>query len=281
MISYDKQYILLYKYVSLDSFEKTIQEWALKASLRHDVNDPLENIPRGEVGNVMSDTMNVPPFFSFSRKMSVTAIWGHYAENAKGVCMAFLFPVNAERTEEWGDTISQTDTEKTDTYLDLSTIEDKELKNKLQTSVFFPLDYNNSRAIGSDDSLDSYTAFRRILKRKAKCWEYENEIRLLCDISLADKSKNNMLLFSWPMRYFIGAITGPKCPIPPEVLKRQIEIAYNQHKNIGNYNIEKKVIPDWIVTAGRFAVESFLIESDFYKDGMSDYDFKHALEERT
>lgn len=280
MISRNKQFILLYKYVSLDSFEKTIQEWALKASLRHDVNDPLENIPKGEVVNVVADTMNVPPFFSFSRSMSVTAIWGHYAENAKGVCMAFLFPIDTEKTAEWSSLVEGKSQPEEDAYIDLSTIEDRILKEKLKTSVFFPLDYNDSRAASTQNCVDKFQAFQRILKRKAKCWEYENEIRLLCDISLADKSKNNMLLFSWPMRYFIGAITGPKCPIPPEVLKRQIEIAYYQHKDIGNYNIEKKVIPEWIVTAGRFAEESFLIESDFYKDGMSDHDFKHALEER-
>lgn len=277
-------HILLYKFISLASFEKNISEWALKASLAHDVNDPLENIPQGKGGNE-DKGICIPPFFSFSRQMSVPAMWGHYADNAKGICMAFLFPVVSEDFKEWPSETSAPTTRLSGAKIDIQCLHPADKSQLLlhKNTVLLPMMYSDTRARAyspRDNGRLRDEKTESIMRIKALCWRYEQEIRLLCDVRLANKCINDNLLFSWPMQFFIGAITGPKCHIPVEVLKQKICLAYKQNSDSApNYYFRNKLLNDWLVYKSDFHPKEFKITAPFFSDSMCDYAFWKNLQE--
>lgn len=271
-------FLLLYKFLPLSSFQKTLQEWALKASLRFDVNDPLENVPIMANKDEKIDEIEIPPFFSFSRNMSVTAMWGHYADDAKGICMAFLFPVTPHN-------FCEKDSPE-DARIDIAFSSAPQLRMIANDTVFLRLRYTNNRAekkyIKSDKEKGRTIDWtHELMKFKAECWSYEDEVRVLCDTKHIDNITGNIFCFSWPMQFFIGAIVGPKCPITPALIKQQIQYYYSKHKDKSpNYIIQQHLISDWIVEKGNFDSKRFAIVSDTFSDCMFDYDFRKVCRER-
>ena len=67
----------------------------IKGTFPHESNDPLEYEPQDtpDVGvrhlSLHSPNNSPRPFFCFSRKMSIPAMWGHYADGCQGVCLVF------------------------------------------------------------------------------------------------------------------------------------------------------------------------------------------------
>lgn len=271
-------FLLLYKFLPLSSFQKTLQEWSLKASLRFDVNDPLENIPLLETEEAKIEEIEMPPFFSFTRNMSVTAMWGHYADDAKGICMAFLFPISPPHFCE--------PESPTEAKLDATFTSDTHLRNIAKDTVFLRLNYTNQRAaktyiVSDKEEGRSIDWTHDLMKNKAECWKYEDEVRILCDTKHIDSINGNIFCFSWPMQFFIGAITGPKCTLPPQLIKKQIAYYYEKHKeDKPNYILEGRYLNDWIVEKGRFHTSEFAIISDTFSDKMFDYDFQSVCRQR-
>ena len=91
--------IVLYRYMPWDAFEKTISSWSLKATLASQTNDYFEFFP-AESGNtklnndILKCARENVAFFCFSRLMSCGAMWGNYADQFKGGCMAFQFSID-------------------------------------------------------------------------------------------------------------------------------------------------------------------------------------------
>ena len=97
-------FIVLYKYMSYEAFVATVETWSLKASFPYEVNDPLENVIQKNKHlppEILKDSTYgyIYPFFSFSRNMSSSAMWGQYADWGRGVCLVFAFPIRDDSVE--------------------------------------------------------------------------------------------------------------------------------------------------------------------------------------
>lgn len=169
--------IILYRYMTWAAFESTIEQWALKATNPAHTNDITEFLPAFSHDyyiqkNALQYLKEDIVFISFTKKMSCCAMWGHYAENFKGVCLAFCFPKANIRKVRYG----------------------------------------KSRVEYSETSPNKNESFTNIITTKSLSWRYENEYRLLIHSPLADIVYNNMLLFQAPMKYLVGVILGVNCP---------------------------------------------------------------------
>ena len=89
--------VVFYRYLPWEAFEKTLDSWSLKATIASQTNDFFEFLP----ANIMESPANSyqrviardnKALLCFSKKMSNCAMWGHYADQYRGVCMAFYFP---------------------------------------------------------------------------------------------------------------------------------------------------------------------------------------------
>ncbi|MCC8149593.1 DUF2971 domain-containing protein [Akkermansia sp.] len=93
------KYINLYLYTSYENFIKIISNWCLKLILADETNDPFEFRPQYTKDNE-DDTLfqyrrfvSEMGFLSFSSNHNSAALWGHYADSHRGVCIEFEFPI--------------------------------------------------------------------------------------------------------------------------------------------------------------------------------------------
>lgn len=170
---------ILYRYMPWDAFEKSIESWSLKATFPDQTNDLFEFLPQEMNDNsyydeVVNTMRNDLVFISFSTKVSDCAMWGHYADQFRGVCMAFYFPNRGPITR---------------------------------------VIYNNKRVNLNPSKIWEERAkdYRKIMRTKDTSWKSEKEWRWLLNARNATTAKENMLLYEHPMRYFVGVILGPKC----------------------------------------------------------------------
>lgn len=276
--------VVLYKFIPMDGFQRSLESWALKCSTIHGVNDIMENIPRVSRDGVLDINQNhhhlfTEAFFSFSHKMSVPAMWGHYAASATGVCMVFVFPCQ-ELPIGGGYCVLR----------DAESYWSAPASVKPPSSVLLDLDYQDERAESPYDGIDKYPnpardreiakRFKELLIRKAKCWEYEQEIRLLDSFEHADKAAGEYLLYSWIMKYFAGVILAPNCKMPTEVMKKLITLAHENPKNTPKSLIFPYLKNGWIVESAEFSPTHFSICSESLKDNMTFKEFEEQFMEQ-
>ena len=89
--------VVFYRYMPWDAFEKTLNSWSLKATIASQTNDFFEFLPaKIKESSANSYQREIArdnkALLCFSKKMSNCAMWGHYADQYRGVCMAFYFP---------------------------------------------------------------------------------------------------------------------------------------------------------------------------------------------
>lgn len=220
-------YIVLYKYMTYEAFIATVESWSLKAAFPYDVNDPLENVIQKNKHlppEILKDSPHgyIQPFFSFSRNMSSSAMWGQYAEWGRGICLVFAFPIR-------DDSIEWIAGEEPGIFNPLICNKEQAVPLLYQEERF-KINYNAK----SKKVKDSHYAVNRWLRNnivvKGKDWEYESEVRIHTDYKNATHEKNGILSFEWPMRYLIGAITGPKCKRDWAYISKKIELCKSAFK---------------------------------------------------
>lgn len=213
-------FIVLYKYMPYEAFVATVETWTLKASFPYEVNDPLENVIQKNKHlppELLKDSSlgYISPFFSFSRNMSSSAMWGQYADWGRGVCLVFAFPIR-------DDSVEWIAGEKPGIFNPL--ICDKEQA--------VPLLYQEERFKINYDAKSRINKTPIVMNRwlndciivKGKHWEYESEVRIHTSYGSATHEKNGILSYQWPMQYLIGAIAGPKCKQSRQYIKQKIQL---------------------------------------------------------
>lgn len=219
---------ILYRYMPWDAFEKSIMNWSLKATHPCHTNDLFEFMPvwaseKAEFHSIMKILREEFVFFSFSEKMSNCAMWGHYADQFRGVCMVFYFPFTVPIRQVEYDI------------------------NRVRLE-----DYKNEK--------EAIKLYDRILATKDESWRYESEWRLVKAAHEADDAYDDMLLYKYPMKYFIGVILGVNCSHSTGYTKKLI------HKNS---NTLLSTNSPYFVTRSFPDNEKYIIHNEFWKDNMN------------
>lgn len=157
-------------YFTSDRWGKdNLEKRRLKLSFSNLVNDIFEERPfdfgKGEQGrqlrrdwrNAIDKHSMTQGFISFSESWAVPTMWGHYADNHKGVCLGFDLPSRRGDGVEYADKID---------YID----------------NLHPIDGRIHTDIGYLKSMITFAS-----KTKSSHWSYEKEWR--CWFSLSDAEK--------------------------------------------------------------------------------------------
>ena len=185
----------LYKYTSVDFGLEVLRTDRIKVSTVLDANDPNEWIPVcPNPENNMKDYLSDPRlrasfrhflacqhgFISLSSNWNNPILWGHYADKFKGVVLAF--------------DIHNTSNVKKVSYCDERYfVDEKELYSEDHEKV------------------------ERLVARKAKAWEYEQEYRVLVDLRACTTQRhwNDTLYFhnieNDGCLRLCGIYVGPEC----------------------------------------------------------------------
>ncbi len=273
-------FVVLYRYMPLHAFEATLDNWALKATMSYEANDPLEMTPQDEIDTkglpigyyTNQPEYNAPPFICFSRVISSSAMWGHYADSGHGVCLVFLMPLGKE-AESWSNAENHSklikgEKETEGEYVfELGIPEDsvdEQTSASVKHSYIAPVRYEKERVPGLKRFLNGYDTDTQMLHKrlkkwshdlmttKAKSWKYEEEVRMVCDPRYADEIKETKVLYSWPMRFLVGVVAGPRCVYTRDMLRKKMEFAYAKVKESkGNYifNAAKDIFNDSFVVS--------------------------------
>lgn len=181
---------------------KTIENWSLKATYPTDTNDPLEFIAKNEkkvnfIEKIRKPNAPLPYFHSFSSKVTDVAMWGRYADSARGVCMAFCFPTT-EVVDFKGD-----DAKRCECY------------SVVKGDVFYKVKYADLRVrypIGSTSKNERIEALTKMLTTKAVSWREESEYRFINNLDEADSVADGMVFYKSYMNHLCGVILGERCP---------------------------------------------------------------------
>lgn len=264
---------------------KTIENWSLKATYPVSTNDPLEfiakNKPDVDFVEWFRDPATLLPYFhSFSSKVSDVAMWGRYADSARGVCLAFCFPTT--------ECVNTEDVEHNDTLRD-GIIH----YNVVKGSKFFRVKYDDMRVdscIDSKDEKERTRAFAKILSTKAKCWRDEREFRFLDDLIDADKVADGNAFYEKYMKHLCGVILGERCLYNVEYVKKLFK-QYRRAKSVeekdvfvGSVQVQSK--PDMNVHPLKFDIqfvqsevhdERFQIVNEKFSDDMTLAEFENRV----
>ena len=261
--------VVLYKYVSWAAFEAIIDKWALKGCMAYEANDPFELTPQAKDEYAPVDLSaraakgSPPPFISFSRNITTTALWGHYADSGKGVCLVFCFPC-----KEFSEDMNILSFANSTDFHKLAKI-----NNKLSGSSIAKVSYRQERVnpFPVGDTNDTISWYTKLITTKGETWRYENEYRLITNYACADHAENGMLLFSWPMCFLMGVVTGPMCQYSPQYVKRIVSDKYNLVKNTyPNFYIENPKFfgGKFVITPANYHWKRFEIEAAPWYDNL-------------
>lgn len=221
------------EYQYLESFFKTKE---LKATILSQSNDPLEFLPyfhskREE--EIWNDNRKANLFAAicFTRIFSSGAMWGHYADSHRGVCLVFSFPLtrllNGIMPLEYAiDAAARS-------YI----ISDCDNGNLLKVL------YKKERPrLSQDVSINSekrlFSWFLRGFLTKSCDWEYEQEYKLILP-SHPVNMHDGALFYGGLWKFFKGVVLGVKSEHSIEEVQRMVK----QYK-CGNIRVAKARVSD-------------------------------------
>ncbi len=308
-------FVVLYRYLPIEAFESTLDNWSLKATLSYEANDPLEMTPAaytpfGKAATCINSREHDPnPFICFSRVISSPAMWGHYADSGKGVCMVFMLPIGREMSEKWGyktnnfalrKLLSAAKRKGNTQGFSLKAPNgetEQEQQEGFTASYLLPIRYTQKRVPSltrhlENNGITDDVPYRLqlpyiqqwsqdLISTKAASWQYEEEVRLICSLSHASGISQNKVLYKWPMSYLVGVVAGPRCPYSKGLIQRKLELAYDKVKDTQpNYlRAQTKLLYEagFVVTDAKYHWDRFEIEAQPWNDRLEGWGVAYNL----
>lgn len=207
-----KDVLTLYHFTKIENIGDILGKGRLKLTEVGLSNDPFEMSPSfhvKEIDPIQMDghmwnlernweyhkSMEPQTVICLSACVSSVLMWGHYAANHSGVCLAFDIPVL-----EYDNCL---------------------IANLEQKYPLLPMQYGTSRIFARDYvELDERNTIvyslgcllRKLLSYKPLAWNYEREFRLLVPQNAVDYD-SGMLFTSILKKYLSGVILGSQCPM--------------------------------------------------------------------
>lgn len=240
--------ITLYKYIHSNHLENILRTGKIKVTQLSHSNDPLEFLPAFPSQN--ADTQNAwltpmhnyePLVICLTTKISSPAMWGHYADSHKGICIAFEIPIEKH-------------IETTRILLELP--QSSRIYKCLGTQLL-KVFYSDHRAPYFNHQIPSSSikakgVIARCIIAKSSEWSYEQEYRLLVDNKTLHPD-NGMLFDSELSKYISGIILGNKCNLSETYIERVLSISNPSSKPIK-------------IKRAKFSDTLFKIEAEDFKD---------------
>lgn len=217
--------IKAYIYMTYENMLKILAGGALKVRTIDECNDPYEFMPAGAEGKALQEIYELS-FICFSSLYNSGAMWGHYGDKHKGVCLEFTFPlISSSPYEEEKDfqyhildisvdmkefSFSPVRDAVTNRWLLLDMIYRKE-----RAQFGFALaTFGNGGVCGIDKAYVT----------KDPAWSYEEELRIFIPLPEKDVRKEEDYFVDCFRKYLTGIILGIKCRKDAESVKKIVEL---------------------------------------------------------
>lgn len=211
--------IKAYIYMTYENMLKVLAGGALKVRSIDECNDPYEFMPAGAEGKALQEIYELG-FICFSSLYNSGAMWGHYGDKHKGVCLEFTFPLISSSPYKDGNGFQY---HILDIPVDMKEFSSPPVRDAL-TNRWLLLDmiYRKERAqfglalagSGSGGVCDIDKAY----VTKDPAWSYEQERRIVLPLY---RGKEFVFCFH---KYLTGIILGIKCRKDAGTVEEIVEI---------------------------------------------------------
>ena len=205
--------VTLYKFMEARYAMEAFEALKLKVSQPENLNDPYEVNPVPQLGlglKVIKEFLRVGQartafcekfgIISFSAVCNDPVLWAHYADNFKGIALEFKWPANANLIK----VVYQPD------------------RPTVQPATGMPL-----------------TVARELIKTKWESWRYENEYRLLCELSGCSTNDGHFFK-SFAPTMLARVILGYKCTTSPVYIKKAFVCRGLSHVTVANAVLSRR-----------------------------------------
>jgi hypothetical protein len=200
-----------YKFLSVENAFRVMEQHELKVSIIRELNDiydcqPLLGPANVEPGYLCREATEkllatIPDTYGvlcFSKSYRSPLLWGHYAEDAKGIALGFHF--NHQSLQDEFD------------------VEYREMRPVLKWPEGTPLDQSDVKQL-----------MKEHFGVKALEWKYEEEVRYVVSLG-ACTPRNRMYFTHFFLRELREVVVGPRCSVSPAYLRHFLATHY---KGIG------------------------------------------------
>lgn len=220
--------IKAYTYMTYENMLKVLAGGVLKVRSIDECNDPYEQMPAGLEGKERAEEYEMV-FICFSSLYNSVAMWGHYGDKHKGVCLEFTFPLRQLNVEDEPPYYILDIELKEDSLLSFSWR--KRDKTHLHYCVLFNMKYKKERQafdygmVGTSMMGDRLICdIDKCLITKDKSWHYEEELRILIPLPEKNIRKEEDYFVDCFHKYLTGIILGIKCQKDAESVKKIVEL---------------------------------------------------------
>lgn len=167
----------LYIYQPWEIAKKILREWRIKGTNPYRTNDIFEFLPAKKTYNDYTKHSS-HQVICFSRSVSSAAMWGHYADKHKGVCLVFSLPVTPHNEPNYN-------------HWRIEKLHEDFLHNCLYNVL-----YKKNRVVFPDVfPFFNPKVIEDLMITKDKSWFFEKEMRLLCLIKHASSTDDEGNIF--------------------------------------------------------------------------------------
>lgn len=204
--------IKLYKYMDWEGFQKSLDGGDLKLTTFDQANDPFESMP-SEYNELPSFFLNYG-FISMTPQLQNAAMWGHYGNGHKGICLQFTFDVRSFRMKYANGETS------------LEGYAQRKLNGKMeadsQKDYIIRVNYNERNERFSKYIIDFFNLKKNsgdigaptaAMTRKDVSWKFEDEFRIIMPLTESSRKSDDPLMYftDYINRNVTGIILGARC----------------------------------------------------------------------
>lgn len=235
----------LYKFIKAEHTELCIANGSIVATELGFSNDPLENSPAFESEEIQQkkETWKIvqerllPRIVCLTSRISVSAMWGHYADQHKGVVLAY----NLNRLQEFASDKGL--------YVYKSVYQNQRIQ--ISDKELHLLQENDAESIeGFQEELK--TKLLKLRAQKSEDWKYEQEVRLDVSDSQDVYPCNGQWIFKNLRDCLSGVILGKNCTLRESYIRKLLQY----HGYTSNIQVER----------ARESLTDLVIETNSFKD---------------
>lgn len=227
-------YISLYKYVSWDALDKTLEKAKLKVSEPRKCNDVYEFMPawetekqKDEIFKIMDDLESL--MLCLSRTPSSSVMWGQYATNGEGALLCFRMPVYK--------LIAGSNEKECMLVAASNEIELRESIDKRRPLIISQVSYAEERPEFKPKK--TYYDYDQLFSRKGTDWAYEQEMRIIFNKDeLGTTFEEGHYLTPVLMPYLTDIVLGQRCEKTVEQVRALIGENHDWLHNIPIHRTE-------------------------------------------
>lgn len=225
----------LYLYMKAEHLNNVLWNDELRLSFPETCNDVHELAVKGDLHPQIAEQIERTGFVCFSEDCCNTAMWGHYADHHRGVCLEFDFPGDESETDVkalgYGPHVQNLRGLDDNVLKQFLYVEETGQYAAILMKVFYsPYLPTTVKTLFGTNVETNKTRVRSFCVTKGQDWQYEQEWRLFADRVRCLGHHNNQCFVKGLTPFLTRIILGVKCTLKESLIRATLAETAGQRK---------------------------------------------------